>query len=298
MAELTSETKPATFTRLNDLLIAPQCVDAFRGAGLDSLDGLFAMEEADSLGKPGLPSWRQRLRFELEVGGQKRTFYLKRFVNPPASARREVRRAGCGATSTAGVEWTWINRLAADGIAVAEPIAFGEAHTGRRERLSAIVTAGAAGDSLETWATRWQANGNAPLRQLSLPLAQLIARLHDKGYFHRDLYLCHVFYDPEAAIEEALRLIDLQRVIRPTCLRRRWLVKDLAALNYSTPPAVATRTDRLRWLKQYLGVSKLDPPARRLAYRVAGKTRRIARHDRKRTVKHRAQGKQRETAHK
>ncbi len=286
MVEPGLATQPPTFTRLHDLLVAQGYVDALRAAGADSLDGLFSVADAESLGKSGLPEWRQRLRFRLDVDGTPRTFYLKRFTDPPASARREVRRSGSGAASTAGVEWAWINRLAADGIPVVEPIAFGEQLAGSRERRSAIVTAEVPGQSLETWADQWLNDGDAPVQRLSEPVARLIARLHEQRYFHRDLYLCHVFHDAEADLESSLRLIDLQRVKRPTCLRQRWIIKDLASLNFSTPPGLVSRSDRLRWLKQYLGMSKLTAPARRLAYHVAGKTQRIARHDRRRAARH------------
>ena len=110
------------------------------------------------------------------------------------------------------------------------------------------------------------------------------SRLHTGGYVHRDLYLSHIFFDPDAPLDDALCLIDLQRMIRPAVNRRRWIVKDLAALNYSASPTrgdaigpsdLVSQADRLRWLKLYLGAVKLDGSARRLAYRVIGKTMRI-----------------------
>jgi hypothetical protein len=72
-------------------------------------------------------------------------------------------------------------------------------------------------------------------------------------------------------------------------MMRRWIVKDLAALNYSTPARVASTADRVRWMKMYLGVRRLDATSRRLLYRVVGKTERIARHDAKRAVRHAAE---------
>jgi hypothetical protein len=109
--------------------------------------------------------------------------------------------------------------------------------------------------------------------------------LHRCGFVHRDLYLSHIFHDAEARPEESLHLIDLQRVHRPRGAGRRWIVKDLAALNYSVPPRLVRRTDRLRWLTYYLGTPKLDASARRLVYRIVGKTQSIARHDRRRTAR-------------
>lgn len=228
-------------------------------------------------------------------GAGSRTFYLKRFTNPPASARREVRRSGTGAKSVAGLEWTWMNRLARDGIPCACPVALAEELRGSREVRSAILTAAVPGDSLEHWAARWTRADHATIRALIGVLAKLVARLHAAGYVHRDLYLSHLFFDPAAPLDDALCLIDLQRMIRPAANPRRWIVKDLAALNYSAPTArddaasfpsptrgdatgpsdLISQADRLRWLKLYLGAVKLDGSARRLAYRVIGKTMRI-----------------------
>ena len=135
----------------------------------------------------------------------------------------------------------------------------------------------------------------------------MIGRFHALGYVHRDLYLSHVFFDATAPPPHRLRLIDLQRVLRPVWRKRRWIVKDLAALNYSTPTTMASRTDRLRWLRSYLRVAGqvvLRTPGndrsmhrshegdsrgirwtgerRALVYRILGKTFQIARHDQSR----------------
>ena len=130
----------------------------------------------------------------------------------------------------------------------------------------------------------------AECRSLVEPVASLIARLHDRGYVHRDLYLSHIFHDPAVPRRSSLCLIDLQRVLRPRRCRGRWIVKDLASLDFSTPRKLIGRTDRLRWLIRYLGIPEMDASARRLVYRIAGKTRRIARHERRRLARLRNEG--------
>ncbi len=269
----------------NDLTIAAGYEETLVANGLDSLDALFEVAHGESLGKPDLSPWRERLRLTWEVSGERRTFYLKRFRDAPRAARREVRRSGTGAASVAGLEWTWMQRLAADGIPCALPVAFGEQLRGSREVRSAILTAAVPGCSLEHWAARWGETDRARVRRLVRPLARLVSRLHQCGYVHRDLYLSHIFHDPEAPLEQSLHLIDLQRVFRPLWAGRRWIVKDLAALDYSVPGSLVYRTDRLRWLTYYLGTPKLDASARRLVYRIVGKTQSIARHDRHRTAR-------------
>lgn len=309
------------FVRRNDLVIAAAYEPLLRADGLDSLDALFNVSNAELLSKPGLAPWRERLRLiltdrarmhpaatsgrplphppkadgsvwrdrighsHLDDGDERCTLYLKRFSNPPLRARRAVRRFGSGASSIAGAEWAWMSRLAADGIPCVRPVAFGEEVRGSRELRSAILTAAAPGSSLESWVDRWDQGDRAIIRSLIEPLATLVARFHESGYVHRDLYLSHVFYDPAPPPEASLCLIDLQRVVRPRLRHRRWIIKDLASLNFSAPLRLISKTDRLRWLTHYLRVSKLDASAKRLIYRVVGKTQGIAGHEERRRAR-------------
>jgi len=263
----------------NDLTIAATYEELLRKHGLDSLDALFAYTSGQRLDKLGLDPWRERWRLALRDGERERVFYLKRFLHPPRAARRAMRRSSTGAPSLAGNEWAWIQRLTADGIPCVEAVAYGEEVRRGREVRSALLTAEAPGRSLERWVREWGEAERPMVRRLVPATASLISRLHGCGYIHRDLYLSHVFFDPSQPIERSLRLIDLQRVIRPRCCIRRWVVKDLASLNFSTPSSLVSRSDRLRWLRHYLKVEKLDGAARWLVYRVIGKTQRIARRE-------------------
>ena len=261
---------------LNDLTVHPDYAESLRACGLDSLDRLFAYSAGERLDKPGLDPWRERLRLTLRDGERGQAFFLKRFLHPPRDARRAVQRSGSGARSLAGNEWAWIQRLTGDGIPCVEAVAYGEEVRKGREVRSAGLTAEAAGRSLEKWVREWGEADRPIVRRLVPATASLISRLHGCGYIHRDLYLSHLFYDPSQPVDRSLRLIDLQRVIRPRWRLRRWIVKDLASLNFSTPSGLVSRSDRLRWLRRYLGIEKLDASARRLVYRIVGKTQRIA----------------------
>lgn len=259
---------------LNDLTVAGDMDAALRTAGLDSLDGMFAASGED-LAKPGLEPWRQRLRLTINVDRVDKTFYLKRFSSPPPSAKREVRRSGTGARSVAGMEWSWMRRLASDGIPCVQPIAFGEQlHRGREVR-SAILTRAVPGRSLESLCEEWGASDRGAFGPLVIFVAELVARMHARGYIHRDLYLCHLFHDTAALSEPSLHLIDLQRVIRPAAWSLRWIVKDLAALNHSAPAHLIRNVDRVRWLRHYVRESNRSTPFRSLLYLIVGKTQSI-----------------------
>ena len=289
MTDPARATRSLETVRVNDLSVAAGYEGILLANSLDTLDGLFVASTGDSLTKPGLSPWRERIRLTLTVDDHPTTFYLKRFSNPPARFLRETRKSASGALSTAGVEWVWMNLLARDGIPCVRPVAFGEELVGSRERRSAILTEAVPGQSLERWMIEWSEADRSLIRGLIEPTAALIARLHACGYVHRDLYLSHVFFDPAAAMGQSLHLIDLQRVFRPSQQRRRWIVKELASLNFSAPANLVSTADRMRWLKQYLGVSKLDGSGKRLAYRVVGKTCRIASHERRRQARFRSE---------
>jgi hypothetical protein len=109
-------------------------------------------------------------------------------------------------------------------------------------------------------------------------IAAMTRQMHRGGINHRDYYLCHLHILPKAQPWPKLFVIDLNRADRRKRVGRRWVVKDLAALNYSAPESVFSRADRMRFLKAYLGTERLDRPGRRLAAGILKKTRTIARH--------------------
>ena len=103
-------------------------------------------------------------------------------------------------------------------------------------------------------------------------VAGLARRFHDAGFVHKDFYLGHILV-VAAAPEPELFLIDLQRVVKPCCFRQRWLVKDLAAMAYSSLRAGATRTDLMRFGLEYFQQPRLGSAEKRMARQVA---RRVA----------------------
>lgn len=263
---------------------------ALTAAGLARLDDFFAWNTGERLDKAGLEGWRQRWRLQVPgKTGRSPTVFLKRFDHPPLRRQWERWRLGALTLSTAGVEWRNAEALARAGIKAAEAVAFGEEMHGPLEVRSCVLLGEAAGESLERWVPR-----NLPpaardpdlrrRRALLDGLARFVARFHAAGFVHRDLYLCHVFIDAEqlgsgesAAGERAFCLIDLQRVFRPRWRARRWVVKDLAALDFSTPAECVGRRERLRFLCRYARDCRRFGSARVLAERIAARNARLAR---------------------
>jgi tRNA A-37 threonylcarbamoyl transferase component Bud32 len=228
--------------------------------------------------KATLPDWRERLAVDLaDERGLSRRLYVKRFQRPPGREQRRRILAGHAWKTTAGVERHWIEALRADGVAVPVLAAFGEDRAGLRERRSAIVLEEIAGVSLERWVVE---NPNRAPVAVVRALGEFVARFHGKGYIHRDLYLSHVFIDEStmgASGAPAFALIDLQRVMRRPFRHARWLARDLAQLDYSTPASVAGPRERIRFMRAYLNVKSLRRPgARALIRRIVRMSERIA----------------------
>ena len=271
------------------LTVAPAWREVLATNGWETLDDVFHLRNGARLSKPGLPHWRERLRAALMgPSGRKIAVYVKRFRDVPLT--QQIRRCWGGDPNhgTAWTEWTWLGKLARAGIPAPEPIAYGEEMVGWWERRSAVVMAAVGGVSLERWCTAH----NAPLpAKVPDVLADLVARFHALGIAHRDLYLSHIFGEALDTDAPRLSIIDLQRIVRTGRRRRRWIIKDLAALSYSTPPGAASARDRLRWLKRYLGLcrngryragSQLARRDRVLVRWIVGKTEQVRRHDARR----------------
>ena len=271
-----------------ELHIRADCREILAANGLDTLEAFMKRGAGDSLDKAGLAPWRRRSRLVLaEPPGRQRTFYLKCYDQAPAAKPWHRLLGGEQAAGPAAHEVAQTEALQRAGIPALRWAAWGQERDGPRELRSFVLTEAVPGESLERWLPdcyeKMSEAERARLKPIILEeLSDLVRRFHQAGFVHRDLYAAHVFIDLTPAGGVRLHLIDLQRVFRPARLKNRWRVKDLAELDYSVPRRFASRTDRLRWLRTYLGADKLSPRQRRMALRIADKTAKIARHDRRR----------------
>jgi UDP-glucose:(heptosyl)LPS alpha-1,3-glucosyltransferase len=192
------------------------------------------------------------------------------FKNPLPMRSRE---------SEAASEWRYMAALNAAGVRTMDAVAYGEQKTGSRGKRSFLVTAQARGEKLEEIAPFLKGKFRKK-RCIICSLAETVRKLHGAGFNHRDLYLSHIFYDGKDD-ENPVSLIDLQRLQRRAKGFNRWIIKDLAALNYSSPERAITKSDRMRFLLLYLGKRRLDAKGKSAARRVLRKTAKIKRHDRK-----------------
>jgi len=267
----------------NDILVDAETWPLLQSAGFKTL--------ADFMNYPGgqrIVHKRGRSVFRFEVDG--RAFYLKRnrvhWVElwkkfsrgklPPRSARQE---------------WESILAVKNAGIPTVTPIAFGEKTILGLETASFTLTEEIYGARPldEIVKERFQTSGSFHLkREIIKKVADLARKLHYAGMNHQDFYLNHFFL----AESGEMYLLDLQRVQSyPGGMPRHRQVKDLGQLNYSAQYYGGfTRSDRMRFLLQYLQQETLSPSDKELVNRITYKSMRIGRHDAKLLLRRRKRG--------
>ncbi|MBA3661426.1 MAG: lipopolysaccharide core heptose(I) kinase RfaP [Gammaproteobacteria bacterium] len=153
-------------------------------------------------------------------------------------------------------EWLALQKL--QDLQISAPLVVGYGSRGfNPARLESFVLMKAIPDaiSLEDLAKHWQER--APLfsakRLLIKRIASIAAQMHNNGMNHRDFYLCH-FLLPQRHDDlktAPLFLIDLHRAgLRQQCTRR-WIIKDLAGLYFSSKDLKLTLRDFFYFIKHY-----------------------------------------------
>ncbi len=157
-------------------------------------------------------------------------------------------------------EWKAIQRCEQLNIPTMQLVAYGAKGGNPATRQSFVVTKdlGQTQD-LEVFCAQWpqwemkQAQVKIK-RQILAKIVWITRQLHQHGLNHRDLYLCHFLLDMSKPLEAdaiGLFIIDLHRVQIRQQVPQRWLIKDLAALYFSSMDIGLTKRDVFRFLKSY-----------------------------------------------
>ena len=220
--------------------------------GLDTLDGAMSYGDKDVARAAGM-----RMTYRVKVENE--VWFVKIHKTIPLRSRFAL--GGQWAVSPGHREWDSANMMRRNGFDVPQPVAFGESTNFLScPRLSFVITREIKGPTLDVFL----AEGYPELDGLSAQdvrlqviedIAGMIKRFHVSGYFHKDLYCCHLIVAVHEHEQEKRwgqpHFIDLERVVRERNPHHRWFVKDLAALNFSAPPSISL-IDRWRFLKNYL----------------------------------------------
>lgn len=268
-----------------EFFVAGRFAESFAKRGLTSLDAVFAFDSGRDLVKHNIGRFRRRVQFEAVPADSPEAvkIFMKRYDRPPFL--KQIRNWLChgGRRSFAYAEREAIEDLAAAGIGVPHIAACGQQWGLLFERRSFLMTEEIPNSqSLERRLPACFADQATPMvlcarRDFIRRLAQFIRRFHATGRRHRDLYLSHIFCSDSGE----LCLIDLARASRPL-LQRRFQVKDLAQLHYSSPAGRFSRADRMRFYRAYAGGTKLLSKDKSLIRAVLRKAARMGRHN----VKH------------
>ena len=253
----------------NRLTVNAEHAALFRHAGLHTFEDIWRFTEK-SVAAKNLRADRVTLRFTLtDPAGNEQTFFIKRHRGVPwidyVKPLLQLNWPSVGARP----EWDALLEFHRVGLATMTPVAIGET-----ANASFLITAAIEGcDKLSEVAPL----DRPTFSRVRSEVALLARRMHRAGLHHQDFYLGHLMRPRNGA--DPIHIIDLGRVQRhKSWTAARWIIKDLAQLNYSARSV--TRADRLRFLSEYLG-RPLSAADRALVQRIARKTARIGRHSRK-----------------
>ncbi len=272
------------------LNVPPALAEALRREGLHTVEGAFAYHGGQDLTRAGL-GHREWIRIRLDDGsGHPAEMYMKRYAREPLSWRARRLLTYGPRRSPAGVELANIRAARAAGIPTIERAVCGEELDLLGTRRSYIIVSAVPGEAMDRCGEDFFASHQDDPEALGLftrKLIDLVGRLHEAGYVHRDLYSSHIFLAEGA--EPELYLIDLARMFRPRWRRFRWRVKDLAQLKYSMPEPWVRRCWK-DFLRGYLGRGRR---LQRLGRAIDRKVERIRRHDRHKRLAHARTGAER-----
>jgi len=159
-------------------------------------------------------------------------------------------------------EWQALFRLRALGIDTLKPIGFGSRGNNPAHIQSFLITDDL-GESitLEEFLSGFSPkNPGHPLeirfkRALIRKVANIARTMHENGVNHRDFYLCH-FRLPLVHLKNKhpqVHVMDLHRAQLRTHTPKRWVIKDLGGLYFSSFGAKLTQRDLFRFIRTYRG---------------------------------------------
>ena len=258
----------------------------FEGALPSGIEGsVMAIESRDRLHQK---QGRSTARVVFHGPAGEVSVYLKRHYTLPWSDRLKALVNPSGAHTPGAAEFRHLARAERLGVEVPEVVAAGETIGPWGRLQSFLMVAELTGKTAlneilpEIRASLDAREFETLKRGLVKEMAEITARLHGAHVFHKDLYLCHFFLDPNTIRSEGskLTLIDLHRLGEHRWFADRWRAKDLGQLLFSTEGLDGiNRRDALRFWAHYQRLLKLDRPRTRLRM-VAWKAGRYSRHNR------------------
>jgi hypothetical protein len=154
--------------------------------------------------------------------------------------------AGFGLVSRSHREFRLLRSLQGAGVGCPDPIAVGQDGRGR---AFLIVREVAGALDLRMFLHGRKATSPYHRLRFARRLGEALARLHDAGFDHPDLYAKHVLVDP---VSESIRFLDWQRARKNGQLAWPQCWRGLASLHATLSDDLASARERLLCLRAYL----------------------------------------------
>jgi tRNA A-37 threonylcarbamoyl transferase component Bud32 len=212
-------------------------------------------------------AWRDYRQIEIDDSGRPVRLFVKREWQTQFKDRFANWTAGIGWGTKARREWYVLRAMHEAGIGCPEPLVLAESG-GMRPQGYLILLAIPGVLPLSHFLFKYRSRMSVhECRQLAAHLGHEVARLHEAGITHPDLYSKHIFLSDRAEegqttgiqrlVSRRVYFIDVQRstIGRFASVSRR--VIDLAALDSTLPQELAGETDRYAFLLSYLSHCRL-----------------------------------------
>jgi tRNA A-37 threonylcarbamoyl transferase component Bud32 len=213
---------------------------------------------------------RHVLQLSLGAGVDKIGAFLKREHRVPWKERLASALAGFGPVSKSCREAVMLQMASRAGIGCPEWMAAGEDDHGRAFLLTRELS-----DAVELRAyLRDELSDRHNCRRTFLrSLGEALARLHDAGFVHPDLYSKHVLVHPD---DGSIVFLDWQRSRQKRSLTRRQRWRDLSCLHATLADDLALPRERLACLAAYLRASRTKQDWTRKTGQAASSINRLA----------------------
>lgn len=253
--------------------------DALKGNSLLDFDRVMSIDETRSV-KHVIPE-RKIGTFSFEQEGKTVCAYLKRHY-PRSFEKYFLELIWFASEKTAFDEFSNIIAFRQAGLPTMVPVAAGKRTDKFVGSESFLITKEIKGCvTLEKYVDSCLKAKTFPEKTgLIKKIALLSRKMHQSGFNHRDFYLCHLLIGTEKKNKDELFIVDLHRVDIRKKVPERWIIKDLAALNYSAKSKTISRSDKLRFLKHYLSVNKISKQDKLFILKILKKTNKMIKHAR------------------
>jgi tRNA A-37 threonylcarbamoyl transferase component Bud32 len=230
--------------------------DLLEQEGLTTPEAILALPSIIISGHPD----RNVARVLIGAGRQAVAAILKREHRVPWKERLTNAREGFGFVSKSQREATILRAVHEAKFHCPDWLAAGEDRIGRSfvllRELDGCI-------DLKVYLSNTAAEGSRKRKSFAQNLGRSLARLHNAGFSHGDLYSKHVYVNPQS---RAIKFIDWQRAGQHRIVSWRMRCRDLATLAATLEDAVADPFQQRACLAAYLKESKERRQVRKISF--------------------------------